>query len=77
MIHYVGKVELVNSPLLTVKFMRRKGCGQTFLFPNVEDVSEVDSSDVVAKMHMPLQTGTARTAKIFTFNYNFSSLIVK
>lgn len=76
-IHYVGRVEKVKSTLLTIKFMRRKGCGQIFLFPNVEDVSEVDSSDVVAKLHTPLQTGTARTASIFTFNYDFSSLNVK
>lgn len=77
-IHYIGRVENnINDHLLSIKFMRRKGNGQTFVFPDVEDVTEIDSLDIVAKLHTPSQTGTARTASIYTFNYNFSNLVVK
>ncbi|KAF2882516.1 hypothetical protein ILUMI_23652 [Ignelater luminosus] len=40
-------------------------------------IIDIDPSDIVAKFDAPSQTGTARTASIFTFNYNFNSLTVK
>ncbi|KAK5647416.1 hypothetical protein RI129_002308 [Pyrocoelia pectoralis] len=77
-IHYVGRIEQINSPVsFTVKFMRRKGCSHTFIFPTVEDISDADISSIVARLHPPTQTGTARTSSIFTFNYRFSNLNVK
>ncbi|KAF2890428.1 hypothetical protein ILUMI_15745 [Ignelater luminosus] len=36
------RVEAINDPLLTIKFMRRKGSSQTFVFPNVEDIMAAD-----------------------------------
>ncbi|KAG5890890.1 hypothetical protein JTB14_002829 [Gonioctena quinquepunctata] len=41
-IHYIGRISEINSPSLTIKFMRRKGLGHTFLFPTVDDIIEVD-----------------------------------
>lgn len=76
-LHYIGRVEELTSSSLTVKFMRRKGRGQIFFFPEVDEVVEVDLLDVIAKLHTPSQTGTTRTSSIFIFNYNFSSLIVR
>lgn len=76
-IHYAGRIERINSPMYSIKFMRRRGFSQKFFFPAVEDVSDINISDIVAKLQHPPQTGTARTSSMYTFSYNFSSLNVK
>ena len=76
-IHYIGCIQKIHPTSLLIKFLRRKGNSHNFVYPDVEDVSEVDFADVLAKLEAPSQTGTARCASIFTFNYNFSSLTVK
>lgn len=76
-VHYIGQLEKIDSQVFIVKFMRRKGSGHSFHFPDVDDIAEVDLVDIVAKVHPPYQAGTSRTASNFTFNYNFNDLIIK
>lgn len=76
-IHYAGRIEQINSTKYTIKFLRRRGFSQKFFFPSVEDVTDINISDIVAKLQHPPQTGTARTSSMYTFSYNFTSLNVK
>ena len=77
MIHYIGQILSINNETLEVKFLRRKGLSNTFKFPDVEDISNVDKDDILSKLSTPLTSGTARTALCFKFPYNFSNLTVK
>lgn len=76
-IHYIGCIQKIHPSSLLIKFLRRKGNSHSFVYPDVEDMSDVDFADVVAKLDAPAQAGTARSSSIYTFNYNFSTLTVK
>lgn len=70
---YVGKVLSLKGNTLEVNFLRRKGLvGSCFTFPIVEDISEVDRTDV-QKLPQPSVSGTARTADIIKFNHRFDA----
>ncbi|KAK5648004.1 hypothetical protein RI129_002896 [Pyrocoelia pectoralis] len=68
MIHFVGQIlSSVSDATYRVKFLRRKGLSTTFYFPNIEDITSVDSDDILAKLTTPLRSGTARTSSYFQF----------
>ena len=75
---YVGQVQSrivdADENTFAVKFMRReKPKSFTFIFPNMEDISEVLFEDVVAKLPNPIQHGgTARVARHMIFPVNLS-----
>ena len=64
-----------NDTLFEVKFLRReKPSAFSFVFPQVEDISEVTLEQIVGKLPMPAtQGGTARVARHFIFGVDFSN----
>lgn len=57
--------------------MRRRGFSQKFFFPLVEDIRDINTSQIVAKLQSSTQIGTTGTYAMYTFSYNFGSLTVK
>lgn len=51
--HFVGHVISVNTGILTVKFLRRVKQTSFFVWPQQEDISEVDKEDVVVILPNP------------------------
>lgn len=76
-IYYVAKIISIKHEEYEVKFLRRKGNSNSFIFPVVEDVSVIERKDLAAILPCCSQKGTARTASVFKFNFNFSSLNVR
>lgn len=77
MVHFVGQILAIDETgALRIKFLRRKGLSSTFYFPTIDDLSNIDADDIVAKLLLPSRSGTARTASYFTFQYNFGNLVV-
>lgn len=76
---YIGQVqnriEDTDEVTFEVKFMRReKPKSFTFIFPNVEDISDVLFEDIVGKLPSPIQHGgTARIARHMVFPVDLTS----
>lgn len=55
--HYVGRILYVKSGIPTVKFVRIvkniKSCKEVFIYPNVEDVCEVNCDDIEIYLPQP------------------------
>lgn len=75
-VYYVGKVISIDKEY-EVKFLRRKGKSDCFLFPDVDDISTVPLNDIVAILPHSTAQGTSRTSCVYKFNINFSSLNVR
>lgn len=76
-IFYVGEITSLQEEDYEIKFLRRKGSTNSFLFPTVEDISIVQKRDVVAVLPPSSSHGTARTSSVFKFNVNFSTLNIR
>lgn len=77
-VHYVGKViSKYGFSEFEISYLRKKPTSWVFVFPNVEDKSSVDISDMTFKLPKPRITkGTRRTASLFGFLFDFSSYYV-
>lgn len=71
-VYYVGQVLSVSGNNIEVKFMRRKNNSNTFVFPITEDISVIERDDILSVLPRARNPGTARTANLFTFNFNLN-----
>lgn len=72
-VHYVGHVEEVDGLTYRVRFMRRFRQIRRFIYPETEDCSEIERSDIVMKFPQPVSSGgTARTMAMKYFDVDFS-----
>lgn len=69
--HYLGIVLEKAENELLVKFMKKSGV--MFVFPDKEDLSSVDPSDVVAKVGQPSVNN--RQQYTFSLNNNLTKLL--
>lgn len=70
-VHYVGQIKEKANYEVQVAFMRKKG--MKFYFPQTEDISTVELSDVVCKLPSPSNIkGTERTQSLISFKFNQS-----
>lgn len=80
-VYYVGKVISHYSPTeLKVSYLRKKpGSSWSFIFPAVEDIHTLHTSDVAMILPDPQPRGkvTARMARLFTFAIDLSKFNVK
>ncbi|KAJ8881609.1 hypothetical protein PR048_018095 [Dryococelus australis] len=66
-ISYVGQVEEIDKDVYKVRLMRKKESSWKFNFPDKEDVSFVERSEIRLKIHQP-------DIAVMTFGLNFSSV---
>lgn len=76
-IYYVGKVISLQDKDYEVKFLRRKGDSNSFLFPDVDDIAIIERKDVVALLPFSASQGTSRTSNVYRFNLNFSGFNIR
>lgn len=70
-VHYVAQIIEKRDTELRVQFLRKKGL--KFHFPITTDISDIESEDVVRKLHSPSNVkGTERTSSLMSFNINHS-----
>lgn len=64
-----------DGTVFDINFLRReKPTGYSFIFPQVEDTSEIPFDQVVGKLPKPnVHGGTARVASHFKFDLNLAS----
>lgn len=75
---FVGQVEHVQGTKYSINFMRRKGTGDTFIFPEKVDKDLCEKSDLIAHLPDPKKTGTtARAQGLHIFGVNFFSYNVE
>lgn len=73
-VHYVGHIEEVDGLTYRVRFMRRFRQTWKFTYPEHEDYSEIERSDIIMKLPQPESSGgTARTMTMKYFDVDFSS----
>lgn len=65
--HYVGQIEEVGHSLATIKFMRMSKIRNTFMYPDIEDISSVPLTDIKTKLPEPT-IWTKRGNSKYTFN---------
>lgn len=70
---YVGCIQAVYGQSdFDIKFLRKKH-GGSFVYPEVEDLSQIERNEIVSKLPIPVSVpGTARTAGYLSFNVDFS-----
>lgn len=72
---FVGQVEEKEENNYKVKFMRRKECSWKFYFPEKDDISCIERSDIKMKLPQPnIIGGTSRAISSMAFPVNFSSV---
>ncbi|KAF2882115.1 hypothetical protein ILUMI_24037 [Ignelater luminosus] len=52
--HYVGRIEEVSNSMAIIKFMRMSKIRNTFIYPDIEDISSVPLNDIKTKLLVPL-----------------------
>ncbi|CAH2092178.1 unnamed protein product [Euphydryas editha] len=52
-VHYVGRIEEINHNMAKVRFMRLSKIPNTFLFPEIEDLSSIPLNDIKTKLPNP------------------------
>lgn len=70
LVYYIGQVLSVSGTNIKVNFLRRKNNSNTFVFPPIEDTSVVERDDILSILPRATNAGTARTANLYTFNFN-------
>lgn len=65
--HYVGQIEEVGHSMATIKFMRMSKIRNTFMYPDIEDISSVPLTDIKTKLPEP-KIWTKRGNSKYTFN---------
>lgn len=75
-VYYIGQV-VETTPEFKIKFLRRKGNTYIFAFPNVDDFSIVEKEDILLVLPPPTGSGTARTASLLKFKFNFKGWNVR
>lgn len=77
-IFYVGQITAIEEKCCEVSFLRKsEKVKNKFIFPNVNDVSEVDKADIAFKLPDPRVTGTKRQQGLLQFDVNFSNLNIR
>lgn len=76
-IFYIGQILSLQDEEYEVKFLRRRGGSNCFVFPNVDDISTIGRKDIAAVLPFSVSRGTARTTSVYKFNANFSSLNIR
>lgn len=76
-IYYVGQVLAKQFNQYEISFLRRKHNSSTFAFPVVADISNIERDDIMAVFPPPQSSGTARTASLYTFKFNFKGWNVR
>lgn len=74
---YIGQVLAKELNQYDISFLRRKHNSCTFAFPIVADISNIERDDIVAVFPPPQSSGTARTANLYTFKFNFKGWNVR
>jgi len=72
---YIGQIQnRIDETTFEVKYLRReKPNSFTFIFPSVDDISDISFEDVAGKLPSPIQHGgTARVARHLVFPVDFS-----
>lgn len=76
-IHYIGQVLKKDLNNYEIKFLRRRNNSSSFAFPVTDDIAIVEREDIIAVFPTPERSGTARTASIFKFKFNFKGWNVR
>lgn len=76
-IHYIGQVLEKDLNNYEIKFLRRRNSSSSFAFPVTDDIATVERKDIRAVFPTPERSGTARTASIFKFKFNFKGWNVR
>lgn len=72
---FVGQVEDKEEDNYKVRFMRRKEDSWKLFFPEKDDISSVDRSDIIMKLPQPsISGGTSRAISSMAFAVNLSSV---
>lgn len=74
---FVGQIEALEEEGMSykVKFMRKKDDSWKFYFPEKDDISSIEKSDIKLKLPQPsISGGTARAVSAMTFPINFTSI---
>lgn len=76
--HFVGQIEKIEGINFYVSFMKRKGSGNTFIFPGRVDLDIVSKADVIAHLPDPQKSGsTARAQEHYVFCVDLSTYNVE
>lgn len=72
--HFVSQVtEKVSKTEFKVKFYKKRMESFTFVEPNIPDVSEITTDDVICKLPQPsIVGGTSRAINVFSFKFKFT-----
>lgn len=76
-VHYMGKVMSIRNNEYEIKYLRRRGNSNYFVFPDIDDWSLVNKEDIVAIVPCFDEKRTLRTSSVFKFNFNFDSIKVR
>ncbi|KAL3269638.1 hypothetical protein HHI36_008701 [Cryptolaemus montrouzieri] len=67
--HLIGQILSKNSDLvLQIEFVRRRGLSNSFPFPDVDDINDIYSNDVVGEMNKCIPVNSDRVRNSFTFS---------
>ncbi|XP_060075659.1 uncharacterized protein LOC132555320 [Ylistrum balloti] len=67
-----GDIDDIGEKTFNIKFMRRNSSSYKFVFPTVDDISDIAFTDIIGKLPQPLQHGgTARVARHLIFPVDF------
>lgn len=75
--YYIGQVLAKELNQYEIKFLRRKNNSTTFAFPLVDDILNIERDDIVMVLPTPQNSGTARTASLYKFQFNFKGWNVR
>ena len=70
-VYYIGQVLSKELNQYEIKFLRRKNTSNTFAFPAVDDISNIERDDIMMVFPIPQNSGTARTDSLYKFKFNF------
>ncbi|CAB3251786.1 unnamed protein product [Arctia plantaginis] len=65
--HYVGQIKEVRHSMATIKFMRMSKIRNTFMYPEIEDISSVPLKDIKTKLPNP-KIWVKRGSSKYTFD---------
>lgn len=76
-VHYVGRIEKLESDEVCVKFMRKQ-INETFVFPENDDTAIVQRYDIIMKLPQPsILGGTSRAVSSLSFSVKLDQYNVR
>jgi hypothetical protein len=73
-VYYIGQILDISDQNFNIKFLRRRGISNVFLYPNVDDIQDVCIDNITCKVKENISSVSKRMRNSFAFSiFNFYS----